>query len=243
MNSTPEYLASPTPAPGQPARRRSGLLAVGLAAAGLVGGITVATLGTAAAQTDPTPAPSANSDAPGKAPLPDGPGRHGGRGGHGPGKFGLGFGIHGEMTTEAPGGGYQTLATQRGEVTSVSATSLTVKSVDGFSRTYVIDDNTLVNAGNNGISDVKSGNTVHVVAIVKDGKANAVDVMDGTNIRELRGRWQPRRMKPEGESPSTAPSSSTSGTDLTPRSGHAGVVGIGGATTQTGHTSGTRRYR
>ena len=91
----------------------------------------------------------------------------------------------------APGGGYQTIATQRGEVTDVNDSSIAVKSEDGFTRTYSVDDNTLVNAGNQGIADVKKGDQVHVKAIVKDGKAAAVQVNDGTQVGRIHDRWMP----------------------------------------------------
>jgi hypothetical protein len=168
-------------------RRRT--QAAALVTAGVVGGVVVAGLATANAQTSPTPSPSTGTqqappqDAPG-GPGPGGRG-HGGRGG------GFGPSIHGEFTTPAPNGGYQTVATQAGEVTAVSASSVTVKSEDGYSRTYGVDDNTLVNAGNDGIADVKKGDDVRVTAIVSGGTAKAVEVNDGTNIGELRGRWQP----------------------------------------------------
>lgn len=175
-------------------RLRSGLIAGGAAL-----GMTLAGLGVAAAQTDGS---TTTTKAPATADGPRGP-RMGGPGGHGPGfgpggRPGIGFGfalggIHGEFTTKAPGGGYQTMATQRGEATAVSGSSITVKSEDGFSRTYTVDDNTLVNAGNNGIDDVKQGDQVGMMAVVKDGKASAVDVHDGTQIGAIRDRWAPGR--------------------------------------------------
>ncbi len=55
-------------------------------------------------------------------------------------------------------------------MTAVSSSSITVKSDDGYSKTYVVDDNTLVNAGSQGISDVRTGNEVRIMALVKDGK-------------------------------------------------------------------------
>ena len=91
----------------------------------------------------------------------------------------------------APNGGHETLAVQTGQVTSVSASSISVKSEDGFTRTYSVDNNTLVVAGNNGIADVKTGNTVRIVAVVSGGKSGAVEVIDGTNVQKLRGRWAP----------------------------------------------------
>ena len=172
------------------ARGRS--LRSGLVAAGAAVGLALAGLGVAVAQTDAsTTTRSAQLEAPG--PRQGGPGHRGL--GH-PG-FGMG-GIHGEFTTRAPGGGYQTIASQRGEVTEVSSSSLTVKSEDGFSRTYGVDDNTLVNAGNSGIGDVKQGDQVRVMAVVRDGKASAVDVNDGTQVGQLRSRWIPPRPEPPG---------------------------------------------
>src|SRR5204863_2656109 len=100
----------------------------------------------------------------------------GGFGGHGFGRFG---GLHGEFTIKKPdGSGYQTVATQTGEVTAVSPTSITVKSEDGFSRTYSVDENTVVGSGRDGIGSVKTGDTVHIAGIVDGGKASAAAVMD-----------------------------------------------------------------
>lgn len=138
--------------------------------------------------------------------------------GHGPKGFGMG-GIHGEFTTRAPGGGYQTIATQNGEVTAVSASSITVKSEDGYTRTYGVDDNTLVNAGNNGIADVKTGDTVRVTAIVSGNTRRAVDIVDGTNVQASRGRWMPPR--PPASQRSHPPSRSDGSTSHHPgRSGY-----------------------
>ena len=191
--STPSGAA----APNSGHRLRSGLIAAGAAV-----GMTLAGLGVAAAQTDNTTTtkPPAGTEA-----GPQGPrgGRMGpGFGGPG-GRPGMGIGmamggIHGEFTTKAPGGGYQTVATQRGEATAVSAGSITVKSEDGFSRTYTVDDNTLVNAGNNGIDDIKQGDQVGVMAVVKDGKASAVDVHDVTQVSAIRDHWAPGRRGPDG---------------------------------------------
>lgn len=181
----------------------------GIVAAGAAFGLTLAGLGVAAGQTDgpstqPDPGPAV---AP--APGPGGPGVRGFRGGPEHHK-GPGFGIHGEFTTRAPGGGYQTVATQLGEVTAVSASSLTVKSEDGFSRTYGVDDNTMVNAGNEGIGDVAKGDQVHVMALVADGKASAVDVRDLTRDANLRGHWAPAPMP--HTAPGTEPGSTTTTT-------------------------------
>jgi hypothetical protein len=143
-----------------------------LVAAGAAVGMTLAGLGVAAAQTDgstTTTPPADSADSADARPGPGGPGgRHGG-----PGK---GMGIHGEFVTAAPSGGYQTIATQKGDVTDVSATSIKVKSEDGYERTYVVNDDTMVGAGNNGIADVAVGDDVHVTAVVTGDTATAKSV-------------------------------------------------------------------
>jgi hypothetical protein len=176
----------------EPRPRRGRGYAAGLAAAGLVSGLVLAGLTTANAQT-----PSPATPPPSAAPEGDERARPGKRGGgHGHGHGGLGrpsrHVLHGEYTARAPEGGYQVLATQHGEATAVSPTSITLRSEDGYSRTYVVNDDTLVNAGDAGIGDVAAGHEVHVVAVVEDGTARAVRVVDVTAVGELRGRWHPR---------------------------------------------------
>lgn len=143
--------------------------------------LALAGFGVAAAQTEPGPA----GKEPGK-----GLGHKGFRHKVMFGGFGGGA-IHGELTVPGRDGGYRTLATQVGAVTSVSASEIAVKSADGFSRTYAVDDDTLVNAGRDGIGDVKTGDEVRVMAVVEDGDARAVQVADTTNIRRSMDRWRP----------------------------------------------------
>ena len=45
--------------------------------------------------------------------------------------------LHGEYVV-ASGGGYSTLVSQTGRITAISATSVTARSEDGFTQTYVI---------------------------------------------------------------------------------------------------------
>lgn len=180
-------------------RRGGRSFRAGMVAAGAALGLILAGLGVAAAQTDGTTAAPAAPNAP-AAPAQPPPGRPGHPGRGGPGG-GMALGIHGEHVTRAPGGGYQTIATQTGEVTDVNGSSLTVKSEDGFTRTYTVDDNTLVNAGNQGIGDVKKADQVHVKAVVKDGKAAAVEVDDVTQVGQLHDRWRPRPPTPAAPNP------------------------------------------
>jgi hypothetical protein len=114
-------------------------------------------------------------------------------------------GIHGEFVTAKQGGGYQTIATQSGEVTAVSPSSVTVKSEDGYSKAYSVDDNTMVNAGNNGIADVKTGDKVHVTATVADGKYHAVEVMDQTQGQAIGDKWRPARPAPPAAAAAATP--------------------------------------
>ncbi|GAA3541181.1 hypothetical protein [Kribbella ginsengisoli] len=138
----------------------------------------------AATNADPTPSPFTSPSAPAdpanpaKPPKPEGPGGPGGFGRHG--EFGFGKALHGEFTVEKDGGGYQTVATQTGTVSAVSKDSITVKSADGYSKEYAVTADTLVNATRDGITSIKTGNTVNISAIVADGKSTATSVSDGT---------------------------------------------------------------
>jgi hypothetical protein len=118
---------------------------------------------------------------------------------HGPGpgpdrrdKAMAGPGIHGEFVVPAPGGGYQTMASQHGEVTDVSPTSITVKSEDGYTKTYAVDDGTVVEAGDNGIGDVKVGDQVGVLGVVGGDTTKAVEVRDRTAVGDRHDRWAPK---------------------------------------------------
>ena len=169
-------------------RVRAGVVAVGLTV-----GLAVVGLGVARAQsTDPPEnsttttapaAPGAKDPAPGRLKL-----RGFGPGFFGPGKFGGGA-IHGEVTSPKADGGYQTLAFQTGEVTSVSKSSMALKSDDGYTRTYTLDEDTLVNAGRDGIDNVKNGDKVRVMALVEGKDARAVHVVDATQVEKSRERW------------------------------------------------------
>ena len=178
--------APPPPSP-PPAARRSPWMRLLIVAA--VAGTVAAIAGLALAQTPtptPTPTPSP-SPSPGSQPGKPGPGHFLGKGGPG------GPGIHGEFTVPAPNGGYQTIATQAGQVTAVDPSSITLKSEDGYTKTYTVDDNTLVNAGRNGIGSVNTGDQARVMAVVSGDTAHAVDVVDTTNVQRLRDQWRPHR--------------------------------------------------
>jgi hypothetical protein len=88
--------------------------------------------------------------------VPARPGIPDGRGG-GPGLLGgllNGTALHGEVTASA-NGSVQALVFQRGEITAVSATSITLKSSDGFAGTYGLTPATTLR----GAAAVKGGQT------------------------------------------------------------------------------------
>ncbi len=94
----------------------------------------------------------------------------------------LGFGvfgaIHGQFVTSKPGGGYQTIDTQRGTVTAVSTSSVTVKSSDGYTKAYRVTGSTIVDGQRGGIASVKTGQTVSVLATVSGSSATATQIAD-----------------------------------------------------------------
>jgi hypothetical protein len=149
-----------------------------------------------AGQIAPAPAAPGQPAPNGKPGGGFGRGRHGGPFGgqlFGLGGFGgLGRGgpLHGEFTIRKPdGNGFQTVAVQTGEVTAVSPSSITVKSEDGFSRTYSVDENTVVGSGRDGIGTVKTGDTVRIAGVVEDGKAKAAAVLDSTSLGKIGEHW------------------------------------------------------
>jgi hypothetical protein len=142
----------------------------------------------AATNADPTPSPSASPSTPStpNQQEPGGPGK----GGFGHrGEFGVGGALHGEFVVPKDGGGYQTIATQQGEVTAVSKDSITVKSEDGYSRTYTVAAETLVNSARDGISSIKTGSKVSVSAVVANNTATATTIDDGTARDAAGQKW------------------------------------------------------
>ncbi|MEQ0559145.1 hypothetical protein ABJI51_08695 [Amycolatopsis sp. NEAU-NG30] len=115
-----------------------------------------------------------------------GPGGFGGPGGQfrgqGPGGFGGPAGglaamrdaLHGDFVVADPNGGYTTERLQTGEVTELSATSVTLTSKDGYKQTYTIDASTQKSG------EVKQGETnVTVVAKVDGQTATATSLGKG----------------------------------------------------------------
>ncbi len=197
----PDQIEFPGSGPG-PRRRHGWLLPVlGVALVALVGGGAIAYAAEGSAGTPVTHASSAGqSSTPNASRSPSAPGWRGHFGGHfgggfggfglgGPGFGGFGGAIHGQLTEPKSGGGYQTVDVQRGAVTAVSSTSITVKSADGYTATYAVTSSTEVNAQAAGIGTVKVGDNVDLVATVSNGKATAASIIDTTSIRASNGAF------------------------------------------------------
>ncbi|GAA1583444.1 hypothetical protein GCM10009678_77640 [Actinomadura kijaniata] len=122
-------------------------VAVGATAAGIAGGIIA---GVPALAADPAPSPTRSAERPHtERPHAERPGR---------GAFGA---LHGEFTVKDKDGRYVLRDVQRGQVTAVSETSLTVRSEDGTTWTWTVNGDTRV-ARNEKITSLKAGDTVRV---------------------------------------------------------------------------------
>ena len=71
--------------------------------------------------------------------------------------------LHGELTVPTPDGTYETIDVQRGQVTKVSSSAMTVRSSDGFTKTYAAT--APITRG------IKVGEGVKLRAAVSHGKA------------------------------------------------------------------------
>jgi len=99
------------------------------------------------------------------------------------GGFGLHGALHGTLVLPKPGGGTVTAEIQNGKVTSVSQSSITLTSTDGFTKTYTVTASTNVDAQRGGIGSVKVGDQVWVAATVSGGTVTAVRVADISQLR------------------------------------------------------------
>jgi hypothetical protein len=161
------------------------------------------TASTTPGNTAPTPGP--RKEFRGHGFGPGGPAWAGGLAGPGGGV------LHGEFVRRN-GNGYQTVDVQVGQVTAVNSSSITVKSADGFSKSYSVTTNTLVNAGRDGIGTVKVGHNVSIQAVVNGTTTEAASIVDQTTIGSIHQHWWPAP-PPSASAPSTpAPSGSAPST-------------------------------
>jgi hypothetical protein len=174
---------------------RTRIIAAAAVVAGLAGGATGVALAadnTPTSTVSPTPSASPSAGAPkgdGARPkLPKGLRPGGPRVGHGLGMLGGGGPVHGEFVVPDGNGGFRTVVVQRGEVTAVSKTSITVVSEDKFATTYAVTADTLVNAARDGITTIKKGAKVSVTATKAGGKATAVHIGDQSARKAMKER-------------------------------------------------------
>jgi hypothetical protein len=172
------------PAPAAPKKGWSGkktAIAAGIAVVIAAGGGAAIWAGTSSAD-------NAAQQGPGGFGGPGG-GQFPGQGGPG-GGFGNGFGggmaalreaLHGDFVVSNGSGGYTTERLQTGDVTELSATSVTLTSKDGYKQTYTLDGSTQKTG------DVKQGDAnVTVVAKVEGQTATATSLGQA-----LQGQRQP----------------------------------------------------
>lgn len=86
---------------------------------------------------------------------------------------------HGEVTVRTKNGD-QVIDAQRGQVTAVSPTSVTVRSTDGFTATYTVDSTSKVRANKqtSTIANVHDGDRVGLTALSSGGKATVRGLAD-----------------------------------------------------------------
>jgi hypothetical protein len=232
----------PSPPPPRGERRRIALAALGGGLSVILLGAAALVVSSVARADTPSPSASGSTGdgsgathapAPRGTPSPgstDGQGRPGWhRQGPRPGGFGgfggfgsiLGTGIglggtlHGTAVVKTRDGSYETVAGQRGTVTAVSATSISVKSEDGYQATYVVDKDTVVN-GTEKITAVKQGDNVGVVATVDGGTSTATRVIDldglMATMQQFKDRFEHGPWGGKNGSPKASPSPSATST-------------------------------
>jgi hypothetical protein len=89
--------------------------------------------------------------------------------------------VHGQFTIKTKDG-FRTVVTQRGEVTAVSPTSLTVTSPDHYAHTYTLGSTTRVrkDKAKATLTELSKGDHVRVVTSPKLGTNTAAIVIDRT---------------------------------------------------------------
>jgi hypothetical protein len=196
----PGYGTSPEPTP----KRRISRMAVigGIAGVVALGGAGIAYAESGHPTTSHSAALAASSSSsttsPGStAKIPHGPRFRIGAFGAFGAFAGAGPVVHGQFTVPS-GSGYKTVAVQTGSVTAVSSSQITVKSADGYTHTYQVVPATMVDAQAGGISSVKVGNQVRVVATTQGGKDTAASIADATLGQSSRAHFGFPAMGPAG---------------------------------------------
>ena len=160
------------------------------AAIAIVGAVSIGAIGIASAASDNDNVAARSSSVPKDDDDWHGPPWRGG----GPwmGGFHGGFGdvlgadvdgiLHGEVVLSKEGGGTQTVLVQRGVATAVSATAVTVKSIDGFTTSYVVNGDTKIKADEDEMASVAKNEELLVVAPKSGDKHTATVLLDLTDL-------------------------------------------------------------
>jgi hypothetical protein len=181
---------------------RFGRISRAMMVGGLTFGLALGGAGIAFAATSGSSTPSTTNPAKPAGPGPGHGERFRGFGPAGPFGFGglggVGRVLHGEFTTQAPGGGVRTVEVQVGQVTDVKTDSITVKSADNYIRTYAVTASTMVDAQRDGIGSVAKGDQVRVLATTVNGTDTATNIVDVTKAGASRKGFgfAPRQTKP-----------------------------------------------
>jgi hypothetical protein len=178
--------------------------------------------------TPPTTAPGTSAPsttAPDDSAAGERPGGHGrggpGRGmGGGPGG-GLGFGLgpglgrvlHGDVTVTDKDGATSVVRAQRGEITAVSSTSVTIKSSDGYTSTWTINADTTITRDreDKAATDLKVGDTVSATGPLSGDTAtakrlHALSPEAAAKVEEERAAREAEREQNQQEQSTEAPS-------------------------------------
>lgn len=168
--------------------------AAALVGAGALGATIVTGVAFAA---DPTPSPSMSSGTGAGTMSREGRGDHGGRGGM------MGFGgevLHGDATVETTDGTTEVMRVVRGSVTAISDTSITVKSTDGFTQTFVINPDTDIHKSRTDATaaDVAVGDAALVAGVVSGDtvtaeRIHAMTAAEEADMQALREQRQAER--------------------------------------------------
>lgn len=146
--------------------RITGRIAIWTAAAtlgvGAIAGVALAATGATAATPSSTPNASASS-----APHAKGHAKGHDKGKHHGMLAAAKHVLHGEFVVKGKDGKYVTIDSQRGSVTAVSPTSITLRSADGFTGTYVVTGDTKIRKDGKkvAIGDVKVGDPALLLAV------------------------------------------------------------------------------
>ena len=147
-------------------RTAAKIILAGVSTVALAGGIGAGLAYADPADPTPTPTPSASATPSEKAkPRDKDRKRHGL----------LATALHGEITLA--GKDYRQAVFQRGPAEEASQTSVTVKSADGFTATYVVGSDTKVR---------KNGTAAKAADLQADDRIFVVAVKDGSTLKALR---------------------------------------------------------